>query len=129
MRLVIVTSKKKVTCDKGRVKKGNGMSVINSIQKEIVRGVLWGLVFLIINLLSYSIILPFAQFSVNGHMNAGRFTGAIYFAIAIASILFFNSSAKRSTVSRFTILISTSAFIYWGWKLFHLHCEGCMISG
>jgi hypothetical protein len=76
-------------------------------------------------------VLPFAQLTANSHRNAGPFIGTIYFIIAAFLVLFFISRlpAKTNPVFLFGALFFITTFIFWGYKLFHLYCEGCMACG
>jgi len=88
-------------------------------------------VVLLFNFISFEIVLPHAQSTANSHMSEGPFIGTIYFIIAASLILFFISrlSTKTNHVFAFSILFLSTTFIYWGYKLFHLYCEGCMACG
>jgi hypothetical protein len=83
------------------------------------------------NCLTYFFLIPYSQKTANSHMNSGPFFGTTYFILsAIALFLAINISIKHKNIKLFFIFIGlVVTFIYWGYKLHSIYCQGCANSG
>ena len=88
-------------------------------------------VFLITNLCTFFLLLPYAQQSANSHMNSGPAFGIIY--VIVSLLLLFISIywlIKRKDVTMFLLILFLALNLsYWAYKLYTLHCLECSKGG
>ncbi|MDQ3111470.1 MAG: hypothetical protein M3R17_16405 [Bacteroidota bacterium] len=84
----------------------------------------------VLNVLTYFLVLPFAQKTANSHMGNGPLLGIIYCILAFCTILLSIRSLKQKDVLLFFLFVLlTAALIYWGTRLHSLYCLECTSSG
>jgi hypothetical protein len=87
---------------------------------------LWGALYI----LTYFLVLPYAQRTANSHMNIGPFLGTIYYIFSLAALQFSIRAIMRKDVTLFLLFVGAmTMFIYWGYRLHSLYCLGCANSG
>lgn len=86
---------------------------------------------ILFNLLTYFLLLPYAQQTANSHVNSGPAFGIIY--CIVSSILLsasiyqlFKHSARTTFVLFFIFAVN---FIYWAYILCTLQCLDCTNGG
>src|SRR5688572_20062595 len=87
--------------------------------------------FIIVNVLTYFLVLPYAQKTANTHMNNGPFFGIIYYSISAFVLVFCinNLLTNRNFKKLLILLLFSVTFIYWGYRLYLLYCLGCANGG
>lgn len=88
-------------------------------------------IILILNVLIYSIVLPYAQKTANSHMNNGPFIGAILyiFAVLLTFIGLIDCVKQKNFKLFLWIFIFELTLTFWGHRLNSLVCLGCLNSG
>lgn len=88
-------------------------------------------ILLLANLLNWFWVIPVSQRSANSHMNSGPFIGTVYYVLAaVLFVLGSTISIRRNNIQFFLwFLALVGTFIYWGYKLHSLYCQGCANSG
>jgi hypothetical protein len=84
-----------------------------------------------VNLLTFFLLLPYAQKTANSHMNSGPFFGTTLYFISGLLVLFgLNSLVRQSDYKLFILLMVFAATLtFWGYRLHSLMCLGCLNSG
>lgn len=88
-------------------------------------------IILILNILIYSIVFPYAQMTANSHMNNGPFIGAIFYIFSgILTFIGLIDCVKQKDVKLFLwIFVFALTLTFWGYKLNSIICQGCLNSG
>ncbi len=83
------------------------------------------------NLLTYFLLLPYAQNTANSHMNSGPFFGTTLYIISGLLAFFGINSLIRKNDSKIFILLMVFAMTltFWGYKLHSLMCLPCLNCG
>ena len=86
---------------------------------------------LIVNLLTLTLLLPYAQKTANSHMDSGPFFGWSYYIFAVLTfvigIKYFEKT--RDKIFLTTMILLLFSFLYLGHKLNSLQCIVCLNSG
>ena len=84
-----------------------------------------------VNLLTYFLLLPYAQKTANSHMDNGPFFGTIfYFVAGLLSFVGLIHVVRQKDYKLFLLLIVfASTLTFWGFRLHSLLCLGCLNSG
>jgi uncharacterized membrane protein len=95
--------------------------------KEII---FW-IVFVAVNLLTYFLMIPFAQKLANSHMNDGPFFGILYFIVGgiVAGLMVFQLLKRAKIKTILPIILLVLSIGYWGYELYTIDCLGCLKAG
>ncbi|MFZ4799271.1 MAG: hypothetical protein ACOYMA_17360 [Bacteroidia bacterium] len=88
-------------------------------------------IIIILNVLIYSLVLPYAQKTANNHMNIGPFLGAILYVFAVLlTFIGLIDCVKQKDFKLFLwIFVFALTLTFWGYRLNSLVCLGCLNSG
>jgi len=86
---------------------------------------------ILVNLMSYFLVVPYVQNLENRHFNAGKTISKIYYVLSGVIFLFglFKYKSERDLKTLLILVLFIVAFIYWGIKISNLYCLKCLILG
>ncbi len=86
---------------------------------------------LIVNILTYFLLVPYAQKTANSHINQGDFFGIVYYVISVIFLVIgIRSLIKDRNILLFLLYAGfVITFAFWGYKLFSLYCLECASCG
>jgi len=84
--------------------------------------------FILVNLLTYFLILPYEQKMANSHLST---EGIIFFTLSAILVLFafFNFILKKDIKIFLILLVFAATLVFWGYKISLLECLICLRSG
>jgi quinol-cytochrome oxidoreductase complex cytochrome b subunit len=91
------------------------------------KNILIAAIILIVNILAYYLLFPFAEKTITNHYEDNSYFGTIYSVIsALGIFLGVLTILKNRNIKRFLLLIILSiATFYWAFRFFSLQCLEC----
>lgn len=88
-------------------------------------------IFIIIQLLIYFLLLPYAQKSADSHINNGFTFGLVFYFVAAWLLLvgLIDGIKHKKYLMIIYIIVIAFTFILWGKVFTNLECNGCLNSG
>ena len=87
------------------------------------------LLFAAFNLLSWLLLLPYAQEQVNRHLDVGAPLGGFYFALSAVCLVFAVRFWRFRKEIACVFILSVVMCVFWGVRLHSLYCLGCADGG
>lgn len=87
-------------------------------------------ILILVNLLTFAIVIPYVQKSVNSHSSTEPFFNVIYIVLAGFFVVFgIHNLTRKNYVAFFFYLLFASTMVFWGYQFSSLYCLGCANSG
>jgi len=88
-------------------------------------------IFIVIQLLIYFLLLPYAQKSADSHINNGVILGIVFYFVAawLLMVGLIDGIKQKKYLMIIYVIMMAFTFILWGNVFTNLVCNGCLHSG